>query len=71
MIEVDYAGEDIFLLTASNDFGDLVHTRVSVSDIESLLETMKEYEGSKTFQEIHNERRYDTYTILGKGDAKE
>ena len=70
MIEVDYAGEDIFLLTASNDFGDLVHTRVSVSDIERLLETMREYEGSKTFQEIHIERRYDTYTILGKEDAK-
>lgn len=66
MIEVDYAGEDIFLLTASNEFGDLVHTKVSVDDIENLLKTMKEYEGTKTFQQIHNEKTQDTYTILGK-----
>ena len=71
MIEVDYAGEDIFLLTSSNDFGDLVYTNVSVGDIEELLKTMRELEGTKTFQEIHNERQCDTYTISGKEDIKE
>lgn len=66
MIELDYLGEDLFLLIASNDFGDLVHVKVRTKDVEELLKVVREYEGTKTFKEIYNEQEHDTYTIYGK-----